>query len=329
MRLAGGNVEIDAAQHFAARARIRVAQAAQLDVTANHRRHRFRTAVGDLGHVIEHFEQPLRARRALLPQRHHLSRLPHRPQHHRHVAEERGERADRHFTGRDEAAAITEDDHRRQRADPRHHALNERVRARQRHEPRRIVEIHRVEAFDLVRFLNQRLHRADAVEILLNLLRQRREPFLHLQRLFVHASREPPTEQQQDRQRRQQQQRQRGRQREHAAEPDHRRKNDDENRAQTHADELPHQVDVVDCARHQIAGRMTREEAGTLVLQVVVDSLAQVVRNRNADATDHPAADDDAGEFAEHAQHDRECGPRKRGARRRDVDRAGGNQRTA
>jgi len=87
-----------------------------------------------------------------------------------------------------------------------------------------------------------------------------------------------------------------------------------------HADELPHQVDVVDGARHQIAGGVPREEAGTLMLQVGINPLTQIVCDGNADAPDHAAADDDAGELTEHAQHDRKCGPHERGPRGGHVD---------
>ena len=72
-------------------------------------------------------------------------------------------------------------------------------------------------------------------------------------------------------------------------------KDEDENRAQTHADELPHEVDVVDRARHQIAGGMFGKKPGTLMLQMVVDALAQVVSDRNAYPANDAAADDDAG----------------------------------
>jgi hypothetical protein len=52
----------------------------------------------------------------------------------------------------------------------------------------------------------------------------------------------------------------------HADEPDHTGKDEDENRPQTHTDELPHEVDVVDRARHQITRGVFREKTGTLML---------------------------------------------------------------
>ncbi len=104
-----------------------------------------------------------------------------------------------------------------------------------------------------------------------------------------------------------QQQRQRCRLIEHEDEGDDARKAEYEQQPRTHADQLPDQRDVVDRARHQIAGRKLREETRAHQFEMPVEPLAKIEGDLDADLA-HIAPPEIEGDIAHgHQPEDCQC----------------------
>ena len=124
-------------------------------------------------------------------------------------------------------------------------------------------------------------------------------------------------------QRRQDQQRERRRLVDHAGEPDQAGAAQHQQRARSLRDQLAHQPDVVDRARHQVAGAVAGEEGRSLAFEVGVEPIPEVVGDGDADPADRAAADQDRGETPGHAGGDPGADRQARGPPGRDPIDAG------
>ena len=95
-----------------------------------------------------------------------------------------------------------------------------------------------------------------------------------------------------------------GRRVDHAGEADQARESEHQQRARPLRDQLAHQPDVVDGARHQVADAVAGEEGRALPLQVGVEPVAKVVGDGHPDPAHRAAADQDRGEAPRHAGGD-------------------------
>ena len=152
---------------------------------------------------------------------------------------------------------------------------------------------------------------ADAVEVLLHLRGQGGKSLLDLRRLREDAPGDDPSEHGKNGKRGQQKQRQRGRLVEHEHEGDEAGESENEKKPRAHADHLADQRDVVDRARHEIAGRVAREKARALQFEVPVEALAQFVGDGNAYLAHMAPPEIEGGVAQHHEAEDRKRGHEK------------------
>ncbi len=257
---------------------------------------------GQLRRAVEDLEQARARRGRALRHAEREAELAHRPDQHQQVRVERGEVAEREAPV-DHLAPADEQDHRQpdagQEADER---VVERAQPRRLH---RLVEHARdrlLEALELARLGRERLHHADARDVLLDVGRQLGDPLLDLLQRGARAAPVAGGDQHHERHREQRQRGQPRLQHEHRdrREQDRQRALGDEDQAV--AEEEAHRLQVDGRARHQLAGLLAVEERRFERLQVAVHQVAQVELDRERDAPrDEPACDREA-----HAQGGRQ-----------------------
>ena len=165
------------------------------------------------------------------------------------------------------------------------------------------------------------LNGADTIEILLHLFRQIRKSFLHAHRLIEDPVGSQPANKSDERHQRQQGEGQRHRLGQHEDESDDPGKSEDEQQSRPQADHLADQLNVVDRARHQIAGRIPRKKSRPLLLQMPVELLTQGKSDFDTGLA-HIAPAIGKGEIAQdHEAENAECRAGEPGvARRHPVD---------
>ncbi len=255
--------------------------------------------IADRGRLVEDVQHPLPGRHPALQQIGDPAERDHRPTQHRQIRVEGDELADRDAMQDHIASAEPEHDQRRKAEEERHAREEQPLEADQLAVAGQIREVRGTKARNLRRFLPIGPHHAHARQRLLGNRAQVRQLLLNLLEAAMDGVAEVLDRDRDERQRQQRDQRQLH------VDRQHQRDGDDEEdagaggihhrRADHHADG----VEIVGCARHQVAGAMRLVVAERQPLQMREEVVAEVVFELTRGANQQAP-----GQIAEHAADD-------------------------
>src|SRR5438093_1027430 len=204
-------------------------------------------------------------------------------------------------------SADVEDREDRGAQDEVHHRPEQPVHLRERHGLVEVVAVHRRERADLRFLLRERLHHADAGEVLLGLRREIAELRLQLLEALVHAAADGPERVRRERREDERDERELRVHAEHRHEGEQEREECVRQHQDAEADHLPNRLEVVREARHEIADPLVLEIREMHRLKVREQVVAHPVFDAPRRVEDPPPPK--AAESAlDRRQHDHERG---------------------